>query len=110
LQGNGCWAWVAYVDDAAAGTVSLRTLRDDACELKHLYVRPAFRKQQVAHALVNAVHERAVGERFAEIYLDSLPSMGAAHRLYASYGYEPCDRYTEDHVAHKIFMRKRLQH
>jgi GNAT superfamily N-acetyltransferase len=108
LQRAGSWGWVAYVDDAFAGTVSLRSLRDDACEVKHLYVRPEYRKHRVAHALMDALHECALAERFAEIYLDSLPSMTAAHRLYASYGYEPCEQYDPDALACKIFMRKRL--
>ncbi|MBV9269732.1 MAG: GNAT family N-acetyltransferase [Candidatus Eremiobacteraeota bacterium] len=109
LQRDRSWVWLAYTDDALAGTVSLRALRDDACELKRLYVRPEFRGQCVARALMDAVHECAGHEGFSEVYLDSLPSMTAAHRLYANYGYEPCERYAEEHLACKIFMRKSLR-
>ena len=108
LQRDRCWAWIAYAGGVPAGTVSLRALREDACELKHLYVRPDFRKQRIAHALMDTAHEIASDAGFAEIFLDSLESMAAAHRLYATYGYDPCDSYSEERVAHKVFMRKRL--
>lgn len=104
-----CWAWVAYSAGEPAGTVSLRAIRDDACELKHLYVRPDYRKQHIAHALMDTLHQAAAAAGFAEIFLDSLESMTAAHRLYATYGYEPCERYADDPVAHKVFMRRALR-
>ncbi|MBZ0295773.1 MAG: GNAT family N-acetyltransferase [Anaerolineae bacterium] len=55
IEGGG---FIAYVDDTAAGCV-LYEPETDALYLGRLAVLPDFRKQGVAHALVEAVETRA---------------------------------------------------
>jgi putative acetyltransferase len=74
--------------DKAIGIVALRPLGSDgACELKRLYVRPAFRGRGAGRALT----ERAIAEAYAMGYrlmrLDTGTFLEASRHLYASLGF-----------------------
>lgn len=101
-------SWIAFVDGTPAGCVGLRPLSARSNEIKHLYVEPEFRGMQIARALLEAAHAQARSSGCEEIYLDSLPSMSAAHRLYRRIGYLDAEPYYQDDV-HRIFMRLNLR-
>jgi GNAT superfamily N-acetyltransferase len=101
-------SWIAFVDAAPAGCVGLRPLSEHSSEIKHLYVGPAYRGKHVGRALLEAVHEHARSAGIEEVYLDSLPSMSAARRLYQQMGYVDTERYYKDDV-HRVFMRLDLR-
>ena len=90
--------WLAYddaggagdSDDAggAVGCVALRPMSDeDVCELKRLYVRPAYRGEGIGRALtIQAIGEaRSLGYRLMR--LDTGTFLDASRRLYASLGF-----------------------
>ncbi|MBC5816061.1 MAG: GNAT family N-acetyltransferase, partial [Candidatus Eremiobacteraeota bacterium] len=97
-------SWIASVEGTPAGCVGLRVLTPSSRELKHLFVDPAFRGKHIGRALLEAVHAYARSVGCEEIYLDSLPSMSAARRLYSEMGYAETERYYKDDV-HRVFMR-----
>lgn len=83
---DGCLL-VATRDGALAGCVALRPLGEGSCEMKRLYVRPAFRGCGIGKILVEALLEYAAGREYRKIQLDSLPSMVEAHALYRRTGF-----------------------
>ncbi|RZL00840.1 MAG: GNAT family N-acetyltransferase [Rubrivivax sp.] len=88
---------LATVDDAVAGCCALRTLVDaheaNACEMKRLYVRPAFRGFGLGRMLVETLMHRARESGFSTMFVDTLSDMESARELYASLGFEPTEPY-----------------
>jgi len=76
-----------------AGCVALRKFDAEACEMKRLYVRPEFRGQGVACALVEEVTRAAPALGYRKILLDTLPEMVGAQALYRSIGFQEVPAY-----------------
>jgi len=88
----------------AAGCAALRKLDQDSCEMKRLYVRPAFRGKGAARELVTKLiaESRSIGYR--RMLLDTLPSMEDAHKLYRSFGFREIPSYQKNPIPEALFF------
>ncbi len=82
---------LAEVDGSIAGCCGLRPLDNvdyaNACEMKRLYVRKAFRGFGLGRQLAEAIMDAARQAGYACVLLDTLDGMEAARALYAELGF-----------------------
>jgi len=78
---------LARIAHNPAGCVALRRLELSIGEMKRLYVRPEYRGMGLGPALVEGAIAAARGLGYEEMYLDTLPSMSSAQRLYIRRGF-----------------------
>jgi GNAT superfamily N-acetyltransferase len=89
---DGCLLLAASVD-ASAGCAAFRKLDQDSCELKRLYVRPAFQGQRLGRRLAEALIAAARQVGYSTMRLETTAFMRAALELYAALGFKPCAPY-----------------
>ena len=95
-------------DGEAVGCIGLRRIDDESCELKRLYVRPAFRGRGLSRLLMDRIlaDARAIG--YKTMLLDTLPFLQTALKLYKDYGFEEIERYNDSPMDSSIYLRLEL--
>jgi GNAT superfamily N-acetyltransferase len=88
----------------AIGCVALRPLDDRCCEMKRLFVSPAGRGLGLGRALAGAIVDEGKRLGYAEMRLDTLPSMHAAIGIYEELGFVPIDPYYATPLRGTLFM------
>lgn len=88
---------LAFVDDQLAGCGAFRPLADvdyaNACEMKRLYVRRAFRRFGLGRLLAQALIDGATQAGYSTMLLDTLDDMESARSLYETLGFEEVPPY-----------------
>ena len=91
------------------GCVALRPIGGAVCEMKRLYVRPAYRSLGVGRELVSRILEAARQRGYARIRLDTLPTMAGAIRLYRGLGFQEIAPYVHNPIPGALFLEKALE-
>jgi GNAT superfamily N-acetyltransferase len=86
---------VALDGDEGAGCAALGRLTDSICELRTVYVRPAFRGTGVGRQLVVASLDEARKLGYSTVRLDTLRFMEGAQKLYYSLGFVEIEPYVD---------------
>ena len=103
---------LAWVDGQLAGCGALRALPEadypNACEMKRLYVRAAFRRYGLGRVLAQALIDRATQAGYSTMLLDTLDDMEAARSLYATLGFEEIPPYYFNPIAGAHYLKVEL--
>lgn len=104
---------LAFEDDAARGTASLRPIAADTAEIKRMYVQPPARGRGIGRALLDRVIEGAEAAGYKRIRLDSARFMREAQVLYRASGFDDIAPYPESEIpdelkAYWVFMERDL--
>ncbi len=86
---------VAMQEGRAAGCIAFGRLSDSICEVRTLFVQPAFRGAGAGRKLVEACLQNARDLGYDRARLDTLSFMTGAQRLYTSFGFYPIDPYLD---------------
>ena len=97
--------YLAYSDGVLAGSIAMRKIDDENCELKRMYIKPAFRRNGIAKRLVMRLIDdaREIGYRY--MLLDTLPFLQTAIRMYQQIGFYEIGRYNNSPMDTSIYMK-----
>lgn len=96
------------MDGLPAGCVALRRFDQSRGEFKRLYVRPAYRGQNLGRELLSWVIARARQIGYRELVADTMPQMTAALAMYEAAGFERTPPYAEDPTPGAVYLRLKL--
>jgi epoxyqueuosine reductase len=97
---------VARHAGAVVGCVALRQIGDGSCEMKRLFVQPAFQGQGIGRALAQAIIEEGRRIGYKRMRLDTV--LEPAKSLYRSLGFREIPPYQHVPVAGVVFMELEL--
>jgi putative acetyltransferase len=100
---TGC-ILLAKKETEVVGCVALRRINEDVCEMKKLYVKPAFRETSIGRRLSEAVIGEARARGYRIMKLAMISSMRNALRLYESLGFRKAAPYSHP-VKGAVFMQ-----
>jgi putative acetyltransferase len=92
---------IAWEGDEPIGCVALRPFSGGMCEMKRMYLRPAWRGRGIGRLLAEGILGEGRRLGYTSMRLDTGATMIAAAALYASLGFREIPRYNADPVPGK---------
>lgn len=102
---------VAYQGNVPVGSAGFRRYDGTTAELKRLFVRPAYRKQGIARAILSELERMAVEQGYTAFVLETAWALAPAVELYRTCGFAVMDNYGPYRdLPMSVCMKKEIQH
>jgi len=96
---------LAEYEGKLAGCVALHKINDDVCEMKRLYLRPAFRGKGLGRVLAEEILRQARAIGYRRLRLDTVgPVMKDAVAMYRRLGFREIAPYRENPMPGTLYM------
>lgn len=100
---------LARLDAEGAACVGVQPATAGICEMKRLYVRPAFRGRGLGRLLAEAAIREACAANYQTMRLDTIePLMPAAVKLYRSLGFREVEADRPNPIPGALYMERLL--
>jgi putative acetyltransferase len=104
---------LARVNGEVGGCGAFRPISDvdyaNSCEMKRLYVRPAFRGLGLGRLIAQALMDQALRAGYSVMLLDTLDDMEAARSLYTTLGFEEIPPYYFNPIPGAHYLKAQLE-
>lgn len=97
--------YIAFYHGELAGCIGLRKIDEWNCEMKRLYVRPAFRGKHIGSNLVQQIIKDAKDIGYSHMLLDTLPFLKSAINMYETIGFYEIPSYNDSPMTTSIYMK-----
>ena len=101
--------YIAYWDGQAAGCIAFTQSSETECEMKRLYVKPAFRGRGIGKKLVEQILRDAREIGYQAMVLETIPAFKEAIRIYQDLGFFKIPKFRDGPLSYTIFMKLNLQ-
>ena len=101
---EGC-LYLLREEGESVGCGGMKKLDEGRCELKRMYIRPAYRGRGLGRALAERIIRDGRAAGYREMLLDTLPFLTAAQELYRSLGFHEIERYNDSPMTDSTYMR-----
>jgi GNAT superfamily N-acetyltransferase len=99
---------VARVGDVEAGCVGIKKFDEESCEMKRMYIRPAYRGNGIGQLLCSYVVDWCRKAMYRRILLDTNVEMKEAVFLYRKCGFTEIEPYCINENDNPVFMEYAL--
>lgn len=98
------------INGQTAGCIALKPLSKGICEMKRLFVRPAFRRKKLGLCLASRLIQEAKEIGYHSMRLDTIAgTMEGAIALYRSLGFREIPAYYENPIPNAVYLELRLE-
>jgi putative acetyltransferase len=102
------YLFVVYNENEAIACAAYRQIAPGICELKRMYIKPAFRGLGIGKCLLEKLCTKAFEHDYHLMRLDTLDTMLPAIKLYRNNGFYEIDAYYHNPNKGVVYMEKLL--